>query len=532
MYLLCKVFLWNKKWKLFLLAGAVAIIGLLYFYTGILKKSLEDRITIREIGPIPSFTLMFNKDLKKDEINSLVHALQDKMDIDYIRKGYKHRDKISFQWDKSTGIVVRTSFDLNLIGWDLEQTIDIIVKAGGVKREVRCPEMDPVDGFFVPEKIAKSLGEEITIEKAVILNSGRTYGTELDLPAMAESDPERIGSKIYRRYDIPKPKGNEFNKKVHDAYKKLMEKYSLRISQALSAPLGYKMWMSLQEDTKKNIYRLYKDESVAMPSIQIWEDICGASLQTYSPYKDLWITEEHNQAPLKYRMEFYGKYRTRYRSDVNGYILLCNLKWLMGHLNKGDNVYNLLEIEVPFSNPKEGQRDQLKNFLIKKGFQQDDFQIIPWWELANKESVDFILRIQRHLSWFSILMILFGIFAFFQMGYRFAGELHSDWNGVRPFSSTRANSFLIGICHIFSIVFMAILFAYVGALIVNEFIMNPILYRGFLEPVSMDKNIILKASMLIFFTVGVIYLATLWLYRGREHVISLEHSNEKGEGDD
>jgi len=531
MYLLFKVFLWHKKWKLFLLAGAVAIIGLLYFYSGILKKSLEDRITVKEIGAIPSFTLIFNKDLKKDEMNNLVNALQDKMDIDYIRKGYKYRDKVSFKWDKS-GDIIQTSFDLDLIGWDLGQTTDLIIKAGGVKREVRCPVMDPVDGFFIPEKTAQELGEEILIKKAVIVNSGRAHVTEMGLPARAKGTPKQIGSKTYRRYAVPVPKGRKVSKKEKDEYTELRKKYFFKISQALSAPLGYKMWITLHEATKRNIYRLYKNESVAIPSMQIWEDICGASLQIFSPYKHFWITEEHNQTSPKYEIECWGNYRTRYRSDVNGYILLCNLKWLMGHLNKGDNAYNLLEIEVPFSNPKEGQLDQLKNILIKKGFQQDDFQIIPWWELANKKSVDFILRIQRHLSWFSILMILFGIFAFFQMSYRFAGELNSEWNGVKLFCSTRTHSFLIGICHIFSIVFMAILFAYVGALIVNEFIMNPILYRGFLEPVSMDKNIILKASMLIFFTVGFIYLGTLWLYRGRGHAISLEHSNEKGEGDD
>lgn len=479
MDLFIKLFIRQKIWRLILLSFTVALIWLLIYYVSILKKDLEDRIIVNEIGSIPSITLSFGQELKESKINGILQEIQNEISIDYIRKGFKFTSRVKFEWDKS-GNYVWTDFELVRIGWDLTQNIDLVVESGGKIKEIPCPTMHPENGFAIPEKFAKDLGGDIIVKRAKI-KSNKSHIVDMGLPARLKEKSKLINIKgvICKKYSISTPEDNKISKA---AYYVLKDKYYMKISKAYSEPLGNKFWRTLNHDAQKNIYRLYKNESIAIPSIQLWNDICGNSLQKYSSFKKFKISEQLN-GNQPYKLEFMGYFQSRYADKVNGYVLLSSMDWLMQLLGKRKKAYNLIELEISIKHSYDRIIKKLKNILDKYGFNSQQVKIIPWWELADKQSVNFLKKLIQHLYWFITIMLVSGLFAFFQMSSRFVQHISTLWTIVELQGAKKIHFLFVGFCHILIMLSGGILIAFLLArFVINKYFIDPLLYKAFIDP--------------------------------------------------
>lgn len=482
MFVLFKIYVWHQKGKLILLACAVAVTLCLYALVDFVEKAMDGQLAIREMGAIPSFTIYLKRSVPDQRLKEIIQVLRRDLSILQLRRGYRFSNKLSFQWDKG-GQEVNTTLDVTRIGWDLSERIELVVKGSNGTSVVHCMAMHPVNGFLIRENDANRLGEKIFVVTAHI-TTWKMFTMDLRLPAVMRKGTVKVSGVSCLAYSFPKPTHYPLSEEQREEYRLLRSRYYSRISRCLSLPLGENIWNTLHADSKQNLFRLYdswRAPAAGIPSFQLWQDICGASYQKYSRYKRFVIEERYNNRKLRYGLEFWGYCFTRYKIGFNGYFIMCNYDWLMRQLGISERMYNFVEIEVPFSQATEFYLKRLDSALTKSGLSPNDFDIRPWWDLANKSSVAFLMKVKKNLIWFKYIVIVLSAFASYQIFNRFADVILSTWETLGLIGAKARHLTGISMVHIFIYTCLGASAAYGFCTVLDQRIVEPLTFMTFFE---------------------------------------------------
>ena len=273
-------------------------------------------------------------------------------------------------------------------------------------------------------------------------------------------------------------------------------------------------FQTLNEDAKTNLYRMFTGEMVFIPGLQIWEDLCGSSVQCFASYKNYRLSFE-NLPPVE-GAEVWGYYRTRYRDGVNGYLLFMNLKQLMHLMGRGEEhpTYNFLEIELPGSAFNMDGLSKISR-LTQEITGSDAFDISPWWDLADRDGVQFIQTVMTNLKWVALVMLLFGIIGFYYVSLRFSEEVAAEWwNPRRVFGGKTRTFVLIASGQMLLMMFFTSIISGSGVAVLNRTV-NWLLYKVFLDPLVFDAALLLYVALETFLSIIFIYTQTLLRHSGR-----------------
>ena len=164
---IAKLFFWFRLKKLAWLGANAALVALLAYFSGVVRSELYKRLIVTELGAIPSARILFQNDLKEAQMEKLSDEICGSFPVETLRKGYLIDEEMSFEWTKGS-TTVSTRLAAVLIGWDLEQKLQLLVESGDETLLLPCLSMHPVEGFCFPEEYAKRLKKKITVRKAVV----------------------------------------------------------------------------------------------------------------------------------------------------------------------------------------------------------------------------------------------------------------------------------------------------------------------------------------------------------------------------
>ena len=421
MSLIIKVFFFKKAVKLILIALTVSLISLIFFFSLFLQSSLQDFLIANHLGAIPSLSIALENPISPDEAQSLDAFAHAHLKVDAVRKGFRHQSSVRVGWAKGS-LIRSTKFEAVFIGWHLPAPLLLTIKFENRLYQVPCLKIHPARGFYIPVSALSNIGSPIEV---ISLSLDTMFSREypLNLNVVLRKKTESINGIDCKRYGIPTPQyGCEPQAEI-DFRNKEQRLYEI-IGDFLSNNLGQNLARSMNSDLRLAQYRFFNGEAMCIPSIQIWEDICGIGLSDRASFKKFEFYTSKNSYPHK--LKTYGFLNTRYGADQNGYVIYLEINQMQSLFDWQQLPgINFFEMDIPHFSPQDNCIDRLAEFL--PSLTNSGFNIIPWWDRCDQKTVKFITRTVDFVRVISAVILFFGFFGMYHTCMRFGNEVQCEW---------------------------------------------------------------------------------------------------------
>jgi hypothetical protein len=438
--LLYRLFLKRKIFKLGLIGLNVWIISLLFILSIFLLTVLNDHLLVRYLGAVPSVTVAFEKPVAPEEMQRLIRQIDASMETDAARVGYQITKPASIRWIKGDQAVA-TQFEMVLIGLDLQYSIDLLVSDGIQTKHVACLKMHPAYGFYVPEDQLHGLGKEIVIQKATVRNF-KTYDVPMNIEVKQYLKTEDLNGIECRRLVLPLPQ-KMLSEKEEEKLQHREKLFYAKISGCLSCMLGDRLQRTMNGDLRQSLFNLFNGDNMCIPSLQIWEDMCGTGVVDRASFKEIEFSITDSGQPFD--LNTHGFLRTRYNAAENGYrtyLEIGQLRKLLGGARIDGR--NLLELDIPDCFP--GSRNYMKlQEVVKADARTAGARMIPWWERVDTRTVNLILHSMKHARGITLIILFFSFIGLYHMCLRFSREIRDEWTFTATFFGGRKSMLAMGL---------------------------------------------------------------------------------------
>ena len=433
--LLIHLFFTKKARALFLIVLNTWLAGLVFFCLVFLLSLVDNHLMVRHLGAIPSVAVTFEQPVSRAYLNGLVGRMQPAVSPEAVRAGSRVTRPVAIRWKKGDRWV-RTRFDMVLTGWDLAFKARLQISDGNRRRWVSCLRMHPASGFYVPADELTTFGDSHLIIELAQIDHYLVYTVPLNLSVALRrsSDRDAVGGVACRRLAIPLPQTPP-SAEAEERFARQEKRFYDAVNACLEPCLGRRLTTVMNADLRASLYQLFSGEPVCIPSLQIWEDMCGIGVVDRASFKE--IDFPAAEAGAVQTLDSFGFLRTRYRPAVNGYRLYMGREHLdrvsTGRQPEGLTV---LELDVPGCTPGS---DVYKNLCgILRQTAPDTMRIEPWWELADVRSVDFLLHALSGIKWAGFVILFFCFVALYHLCVRFSSDIHALWMKTAAFFGGRA----------------------------------------------------------------------------------------------
>lgn len=436
MFIVTKVFFLNRLNTLVLILLNVTLISLIFFISLFLQSSLQDFLITSHLGAIPSVSVTFENPVSSEMAQSLEVFAHDQLKADTARRGYRHESIVRVDWVKGD-LVKSTKFEMVFIGWQLPAPLWLKINFENRAYQLPCLKIHPAKGFYIPANALSSIGSPIEVISARFATVfADSYA--LNLNVVLRKETESINGIACRRFAIQTPQ-NGSDPQEEIAFRKKEQRFYEVIGDFLSTNLGQNLARSMNNDLRLAQYRLYNGEAMCIPSIQIWEDICGIGLSDRASFKQFEFTIGNNLRP--HSLKTYGFLNTRYGSSQNGYVIYLDINQMPALFDwQRLPGINFFEMEIPNFSQKDGRLVRLSEFVSNRT--NNGFTITPWWERCDQQTVKFITRTVHFVQFVGAVILFFGFFGMYHLCLRFSNEVRFDWQPTSMLFGGNISQFL------------------------------------------------------------------------------------------